>query len=309
MGACGTESKLAVLVERVGAKGGEILMRGDDQRLGIARVKGDKPAFGPVLDGSEICRHRVGNRLAQRDRRHDRPEGAVVCKDVELVLNDVKQVIDEYKEEQRGKDAALGYTCIDGQELRAYTVDHNTLSAARQKTAQPSKERATHAEGLELVQKAIMPYTIKRLADVERHNTDFLPRTQSVGPALGHGGEQIEGLVATAKTELVWVQFRAKETLEPVIDEVFKDLAHDQEQGNGPVIPRHTLGLLLVQGNNIDNLPQFWKNSSLERESENENAASDHKSVQSLVRFQSALPFRCDYLAIILQLSQRCVNK
>ena len=91
-----------------------------------------------------------------------------------------------------------------------------------------------------------MPYTIKRLADVERHNTDFLPRTQSVGPALGHGGEQIEGLVATAKTELVWVQFRAKETLEPVIDEVFKDLAHDREQGNGPVVPGHTLGLLLV---------------------------------------------------------------
>jgi len=156
-------------------------MGGDDQRLGLARVEGDKPAFGPALDGSEVCRHRVCNGLARGDGGHDRPEGAVVCKDVELVLNDVKQVIDEYKKEQRGKDAALGYTCIDGQVLRAYTVDYNTLSAARQKAAQPSKERATHAEGLELVQKAIMPHTIKRLADVERHNTDFLPRRSSSG--------------------------------------------------------------------------------------------------------------------------------
>jgi hypothetical protein len=61
---CRTESKLAVLVQRVGAKGGEVLMGGDDQRPGLARVKGDKPAFGPGLDGSEICRqpHQVPDR-------------------------------------------------------------------------------------------------------------------------------------------------------------------------------------------------------------------------------------------------------
>ena len=36
---CRTKGELAVLVQRVGAKGREVLMGGDDQRLGLPRVE------------------------------------------------------------------------------------------------------------------------------------------------------------------------------------------------------------------------------------------------------------------------------
>ena len=50
----GTETELAIFVQRVGAKGSHVLMGGDNQGFGFASVEGHEPTLGPVLDGGEV---------------------------------------------------------------------------------------------------------------------------------------------------------------------------------------------------------------------------------------------------------------
>jgi len=78
-----------------------------------------------------------------------------------------------------------------------------------------------------------VPHTIKSFADVQCDHTYLLPRTQSIGPVLRHGGKEVEGLVPAAKAKLVRVEFGAEEALEPLVNKLLENLAHDRSKEMG----------------------------------------------------------------------------
>ena len=113
------------------------MFAGDSEQLRLPSVVGDKPAFGPVLDGAEVAVERGGDRDAVTAGGNDGPEGAVVGEHAEVVGDVAEEVVDEDEEQKRGKHAALGHTSTDGKEAGARTVDDHPLRPVGKEACEP----------------------------------------------------------------------------------------------------------------------------------------------------------------------------
>ena len=128
---------MAVLVEAVGAEPLHVSLAGDGEQLRLPSVVGDKPAFGPVLDGAEVLVERGGDRGAVTVGGNGGPESAVVGEHAEVVGGVGEEVVDEDEEQKWSKNAALGHTSTNREEVGAHAVDDHTLGPVRKKAYEP----------------------------------------------------------------------------------------------------------------------------------------------------------------------------
>ena len=102
-------------------------------------VKGSQPALGPKLDLDEICVQRGGNGGAEGRARHKSPESAVVSKSIDIVVDNIKEIIDENKKEQRGENAALGDTGKNVLLGGEGAANKHTLLTVREEAVEPGQ--------------------------------------------------------------------------------------------------------------------------------------------------------------------------
>jgi len=251
--------EVAVRVRAVAAERSDVLLPRHGEQLGLGIVVLDDPAFGPVLDGEKVGVEGVCDGVAVSDGLDRGPDCAVVGKHVEVVFHNIPKVVNENNEQKRGKDAALGDSGGQGLEAGSRRANENSLLAVGQIRAEPRQQRTRDTSTLKLKQDTVVPNLVKSLGDIQRKGTDLTSRVECVHPTLGHVHEEIQGLVAGAKAKLPWVEERSEKAFEVGCDKGLKDLADDGEEGDGTIVSNLAVGFLLVEGDDICDLPKVRK--------------------------------------------------
>ena len=91
-----------------GPEGGDVSLARDGQEFGLLVVEGSQPALGPKLDLNKVCVQRGGNAGAEGGARHERPQSAVISKSINIVVDNIKEIIDEHKKKRGARTLPWG---------------------------------------------------------------------------------------------------------------------------------------------------------------------------------------------------------